>query len=101
MISAQAVVGLAKEGNYASVRTEDGTEYSSKAVLIATGATYKRLGVDGEDELIGSGVHYCATCDGPFYKGRDVAVIGGGNSAAEEGIFLTNFASHATKVVRG
>jgi thioredoxin reductase (NADPH) len=101
MISAQAVVDLVKDGHYFSVRTEDGTDYSCKAVLVATGATYKRLNIDGEDELIGSGVHYCATCDGPFYKGQNIAVIGGGNSAAEEGLFLTNFASHVTVLVRG
>lgn len=74
---------------------------SVRAVLIATGATYARLGVPGEDELIGAGVHYCATCDGPFYRDRPVAVVGGGNSAAEESLFLTRFASHVTLLVRG
>ncbi|HET9494614.1 MAG TPA: FAD-dependent oxidoreductase [Chloroflexia bacterium] len=100
-ISAQPVTELLKDGDYCGVRTGDGGEYRSRALLIATGARYKRMGVEGEAELIGSSVHYCATCDGPFYKGRHVAVVGGGNSAAEEGLFLTNFASHVTLLVRG
>lgn len=100
LIAAQGVTGIAKDGEYNVVTTEDGAEYRSKALLIATGSTYKRLGVEGEDELLGIGVHYCATCDGPFYKGRPVAVVGSGNSAAEEGIFLTNFASHVSLLSR-
>jgi thioredoxin reductase (NADPH) len=100
-ISAQPVTELLKDGDYCGVHTQDGSEYRSRALLIATGARYKRLGVDGEAELIGSSVHYCATCDGPFYRGRHIAVIGGGNSAVEEGLFLTNFASHVTLLVRG
>jgi thioredoxin reductase (NADPH) len=70
-------------------------------VLIATGSTYRRLGIPGEDELIGAGVHYCATCDGPFYRGKAVAVIGGGNSAGEESLFLTRFVDKVTILVRG
>jgi thioredoxin reductase (NADPH) len=70
-------------------------------VLLAPGSTYRRLGVPGEDELIGAGVHFCATCDGPFYKGQEVAVVGGGNSAGEESLFLTRFASKVTMLVRG
>lgn len=101
MIAAQGVTGISRDGDYNVVTTEDGSEYRSKALLIATGSTYKRLGVEGEDELLGTGVHYCATCDGPFYKGKKVAIIGAGNSAAEEGIFLTNFASHVSMLVRG
>lgn len=100
-VSAQAVTSLRSEGDYRIVRTEDGHEYSGKALLITTGSKYKRLGVPGEEDLLGSSVHYCATCDGPFYKGQRVAVVGGGNSAAEEGVFLTNFASHVTMLVRG
>jgi thioredoxin reductase (NADPH) len=100
-VSAQAVGAMRKDGEYVVVVTEDGTEYTGHAVLVATGSRYSRLGVPGENELIGSGVHYCATCDGPFYKGKRVAVVGGGNSAVEEGIFLTRFASHVTLLVRG
>lgn len=77
---------------YVCVTSEDGTEYGAKAVLLATGAQYKRLNVDGEEGLIGSGVHFCATCDGAFYQGKKVLVVGGGNSGFEEGIFLTRFA---------
>jgi thioredoxin reductase (NADPH) len=61
--------------------------------LLATGARYRRLGIPGEEELIGSNVHFCATCDGAFYKGKKVLVVGGGNSGFEEGLFLTKFAS--------
>ena len=71
------------------------------AIILAPGNAYRRLGAEGEDDLIGAGVHYCATCDGPFYKGEQIVVIGGGNSAAEEGSFLTQFASHLTILVRG
>ena len=71
-------------------------------MLIATGSSYRRLGVPGEDDLIGSGVHFCATCDGPFYRGaKELVVIGGGNSALEEGLFLTEFADHIRLLVRG
>ena len=66
-----------------------------------TGSTYKRLGVPGEEDFIGAGVHFCATCDGPFYKGREVVVIGGGNSAVEEAAFLTRFCPKVTILVRG
>ncbi len=77
---------------YLCVTTDNGTEYGAKAVLLATGARYKRLNIPGEENLIGSNVHFCATCDGAFYKGKKVLVVGGGNSGFEEGIFLTRFA---------
>lgn len=64
----------------------------AKVVLLATGTTHRKLGIPGEAEMIGRGVHFCATCDGALYKDRDIAVIGGGNSAVEETIFLTKFA---------
>lgn len=101
LLKAQEVVGIRAEAESRYVRTGDNTEYGARAVLIATGSEYRRLGVSGEDDLIGKGVHYCATCDGPFYKGQDVVVIGGGNSAGEESAFLTRFASHVTILVRG
>ncbi len=82
------------------VKTASGATYGARAVLLATGSRYKRLGADGEEDFIGAGVHFCATCDGPFYKGREIMVVGGGNSAAEEGIFLTKFASKVTLLVR-
>jgi thioredoxin reductase (NADPH) len=69
-------------------------------VLLALGSTYRRLGVPGEEDFIGAGVHFCATCDGAFYRDREVLVIGGGNSAGEEGLFLTRFASKVTIATR-
>lgn len=101
LLQAQEVTGLRAEAESRYVTTADGLEYGAPAVLIATGSTYKRLGVPGEEELIGAGVHFCATCDGPFYKGRRVAVIGGGNSAGQESIFLARFADNVTILVRG
>jgi thioredoxin reductase (NADPH) len=84
------------------VNLADGTHIHAYAALIASGASYRRLGVPGEEDHIGAGVHYCATCDGPFYKGADyVTVIGGGNSAAEEGLHLLKFARHVNMLVRG
>jgi thioredoxin reductase (NADPH) len=74
------------------IKTSDG-DYIGRAVIIAGGATLQRLGVPGEDRLTGKGVSYCATCDGPFFKDRAVAVVGGGDSAIEEAIVLTKFAS--------
>lgn len=101
ILQAQAVVDLRSEHGSRYVETADGQVYGARAVVLATGSTYRRLEVDGEEELIGAGVHFCATCDGPFYKDRPVAVVGGGNSAAEESLFLTRFASEVTLLVRG
>lgn len=84
------------------VRLANGQEILAHAVLVATGSTYRRLGIPGEEDLIGAGVHFCATCDGPFYKGADeVLVVGGGNSALEEGLFLSQFAKRVRIVERG
>ncbi|HEY8341637.1 MAG TPA: thioredoxin-disulfide reductase [Calditerricola sp.] len=74
--------------------------YRAKAVIVATGATPRKLGVPGEQELAGRGVSYCAVCDGAFFKGKELVVVGGGDSAVEEGVFLTNFASRVTIVHR-
>ncbi|HET8853744.1 MAG TPA: FAD-dependent oxidoreductase [Ktedonobacteraceae bacterium] len=101
LLSAQNVVRIANDERDHVVYTDSGHEYCGNAVLIATGSTYKRLGVPGEDDYIGAGVHFCATCDGPFYKGREVAIIGGGNSAVEEAAFLTRFCPKVTILVRG
>lgn len=78
----------------------DGADVEAKAVLIATGSEYKKIGVPGEEELFGRGVHYCATCDGAFYRDKRLAVVGGGNSAVQETIFLTRFTSHIDMLVR-
>ncbi len=100
ILSAQEVSAVGVDGPYRTVSTADGATYSAYAVLLAMGSTYRRLGIDGEDDLIGAGVHFCATCDGAFYRGKNVVVIGGGNSAGEESIFLTKFADHVTIVTR-
>lgn len=85
------VIKVTKEGEGAfSVETDKGT-FHSKAVLLAAGAHHAKLGVPGEEELAGCGVSYCATCDGAFYKGAVTAVIGGGNVAVEDAIFLAKF----------
>jgi len=100
ILQAQEVTGLGADGDYRIVRTSDGNEYRSWAVLLALGSTYRRLGVPGEEDFIGAGVHFCATCDGAFYRGKDVLVVGGGNSAGEESIFLTKFARKVTIATR-
>ncbi|HEC24343.1 MAG TPA: FAD-binding protein [Chloroflexi bacterium] len=98
LLEAQEVAGIQRDGQYLCVRTADGAEYGAKAVLIATGSKYRRLNIPGEDELIGGNVHFCATCDGAFYRDKEVLVIGGGNSGFEEGLFLTRFARKVTIV---
>jgi thioredoxin reductase (NADPH) len=100
LLQAQEVTEISTHNNYHCVKTSDGSQYSAHALLIATGGRYKRLNVPGENEYIGAGVHFCATCDGPFYKGKRVAVIGGGNSATEESLLLTKFSDHVTILVR-
>ncbi|PEA29262.1 thioredoxin-disulfide reductase [Bacillus cereus] len=75
-------------------------EYKTRAIIVASGAEYKKIGVPGEAELGGRGVSYCAVCDGAFFKGKELVVIGGGDSAVEEGVFLTRFASKVTIVHR-
>ena len=95
-------------GEISEVRVEDdikiivvdGVEVKAKTVLIATGSDYNKIGVPGEAEFYGRGVHYCATCDGAFYRDKKLVVIGGGNSAVQEAIFLTRFASHIDLLVR-
>jgi thioredoxin reductase (NADPH) len=101
ILQAQEVAGLRAEMESRYVTTSDGNEYGARAILLATGSKYRRLGVPGEEELIGAGIHFCATCDGPFYKGKCVAVVGGGNSAGEESLFLVRFVDKLTMLVRG
>lgn len=102
ILQAQDVTGLETHDGYNVVLLANGRHVHAKAILIATGATYRRLGVPGEEEYIGAGIHFCATCDGPFYKGaEEIVVVGGGNSACEEGLHLTRFADRVTLLVRG
>ncbi len=102
ILQAQDVEKLESDDGYNEVHTSDGKHYHARAVLIASGATYRKLDVPGEDDFIGAGIHFCATCDGPFYKGaKNIVVIGGGNSACEEGLHLTTFAEQVTLLVRG
>lgn len=101
-LTAVSVTALEPMGDGVTrVRTSTGQDLIARAVLIATGSTYRRTGAEGEEDLIGAGIHFCATCDGPFYRGAgEVVVLGGGNSGFEEGLFLTQFAEHVTIVER-
>jgi len=94
------VLTITSEDKLKKLSTTDGDVYA-KAVLIATGSDYKKLGIPGEQEYYARGVHYCATCDGAFYRDKKLVVVGGGNSAVQEAIFLTKFASHIDLLVRG
>lgn len=93
------VMSLKKDGGNIKMETTSG-EVTAKAVLVATGSEYRKIGVPGEMEYYARGVHYCATCDGAFYRDKKLVVVGGGNSAVQEGVFLTRFASHIDMLVR-
>ena len=94
------VTSVELEGAIKTVTLADGQEFKARTVIISTGSAYRELGVEGEKRLVGHGVSSCATCDGFFFKGHDIAVIGGGDSAMEEAIFLTKFAESVTVVHR-
>lgn len=94
------VTDISKEGSLVHLETTDGP-IKAKTVLIATGSDYKKIGVPGEAEYFARGVHYCATCDGAFYRDKRLVVVGGGNSAVQEAIFLTRYATHIDLLVRG
>ena len=99
ILQAVAATAIVREGPMLRVDLSTGDFVSAPVVLVATGSTYRRTDAEGESDLIGAGIHFCATCDGPFYRGApDLTVIGGGNSGLEEGLFLTQFADHVTVV---
>ncbi len=101
LLSAVSVTSVVPDGDDLVTTLASGQELTSHAVIVATGSTYRRLDVPGEEDLIGAGVHFCATCDGPFYKGADeLVVIGGGNSALEEGLHLSEFAGRVRVLAR-
>ena len=93
------VSGIEDKGDYKVVKTGD-EEYQTKTVIIATGAKHRHIGVAGEEEYNSRGVSYCAVCDGAFFRNQDLLVVGGGDSAVEEGIYLTRFANSVTIVHR-
>lgn len=90
---------IVDEGKLKRLKTDTG-DIMAKTVLIATGSDYKKIGVPGEKEYYARGVHYCATCDGAFYRDKKLVVVGGGNSAVQEALFLTRYASHIDMLVR-
>ncbi|OGL30940.1 thioredoxin reductase [Candidatus Saccharibacteria bacterium RIFCSPHIGHO2_12_FULL_41_12] len=94
------VLGIKDVGKYKIISTTDG-DVKARAVLISTGSDYKRLGIPGEAEYYAKGVHYCATCDGAFYREKRLVVVGGGNSAVQEAMFLTKYAIHIDLIIRG
>ena len=96
-IEVAEVTGVRDGGDIKTVVTDSG-EFSAKAVIVATGARHRRLGLDGEEALIGEGISFCAVCDGAFYEGRHVGVVGGGNSALQEALLLSERSSKVTVI---
>ena len=94
------VTAMDIQGEQKKITLESGEELTAQTVIISTGAKPRKLGVPGEEELQGKGVSYCATCDGPFYRNQEIAVVGGGNTAIQEALHLTKFASKVTVIHR-
>lgn len=99
VIETVEITGYSLEGDVKKITTPDKT-YEARATVLAMGAAYKSLGLHSEKRFVGSGVSYCATCDGPFFRGKDVAVIGGGDTAIEDALYLANFVNHVYVVHR-
>ncbi len=95
------VTSISIDGKLKKIKLAIDGEVYAKAVLVCTGNDYRKIGVPGEAEYYARGVHYCATCDGAFYRDKKLVVVGGGNSAVQEAMFLTKFASHIDLLVRG
>ncbi|AZO94738.1 thioredoxin-disulfide reductase [Halocella sp. SP3-1] len=93
------VVNVAVDGLEKIIKTKEGQEYTAKSIIIATGAKPRRLGIKGEEEFKGKGVSYCATCDADIFEDLDIVVVGNGNSAVEESIYLTKFVNKLTMIV--
>jgi thioredoxin reductase (NADPH) len=94
------VSSLKKEGDIFTAETAEGETYQAKAVIFATGAKHHHLGVDGEERYNGKGVSYCGTCDGPFFKGKKILVVGGGDTALTDAIYLSKLSEHVTLIHR-
>lgn len=92
---------VVKIDNDKKVFTENGNEYNAKAIIIATGSANRRLNIENETEFIGKGISYCATCDGNFFKGRKVAIVGGGQTAVDDAIYLSDIANQVYLIYRG
>ena len=97
-IELDTVTGISGEAGHITVTCEGGSAFEGRTAIIATGSRHRDLGLEGEDRFVGEGISYCAVCDGAFYKGRTVAVIGGGNSALQEAVLLSEGCTHVTVV---
>ncbi len=97
-VELETVTGLEKKDGIFRVSTEDGNVYEGRSVILATGVKHRMLGLPGEEELVGKGISFCAVCDGAFYEGQDTAMIGGGNSALQEALLLSEVCNHVTVV---
>ena len=97
-VELETVTAVEKDGDVFKVRTEEGSCFEGKSVILALGVKHRTLGLPGEEELIGNGISFCAVCDGAFYAGQDVAMIGGGNSALQEALLLSEVCNKVTIV---
>lgn len=97
-VELEKVTGVEKQGDIFRVSTEDGNVYEGRTVILALGVKHRTLGLSGENELIGNGISFCAVCDGAFYAGQEVAMIGGGNSALQEALLLSEVCTKVTVV---
>lgn len=97
-VELETVTDVSKDGDVFKVSTEEGSTFEGKAVILAVGVKHRMLGLEGEQELIGNGISFCAVCDGAFYTGQEVAMIGGGNSAMQEALLLSEVCKKVTIV---